>query len=107
MNSSASLTAGRLTKTDTAPRARFSRATAELLMVIAFSVFGLLMSVYTAGSATGQEKSGWRAAIIIDANVLPALMIAPEALAPNLDWMPTTGDGGAVIEPKETAPDRR
>jgi hypothetical protein len=68
------------------------------MLVIAISAFEL----FAASQAIGQEvtrKLSSTAAL----NVLPRLVISPESLEPNLNWMLATGDGAAVIKPPEAS----
>ena len=66
-----------------------------LFCVIA--IFGLVI----VSQATGQEETKPKAAVT-QANVLPKLIIWNDALEPSLNGMLATGDGGAMIETKET-----
>ena len=61
------------------------------------AIFGMVI----VSQATGQESVKPKA-LAAQANVLPKLVIWNDGLEPGLTGMLATGDGGAVIETKET-----
>jgi hypothetical protein len=63
----------------------------------AIAVFGMVI----VSQATGQESMKQKTPVT-QANVLPKLVIWNDALEPGLHGMLATGDGGAMIETKET-----
>jgi hypothetical protein len=75
----------------------FVQAAIGFVLVVAISAFEL----FPASHAIGQESLERKAAPATT-NVSPKLVISPESLEPNLNWMPATGDSGAMIEPQET-----
>jgi hypothetical protein len=80
--------------TDRKMRPAYAQTATGLVLVIAIVAFGL----FATSHAIGQEsKQSSKAAT---ANVLPPLFISDESLAPHLDWILATGDGGATIEPQ-------
>ena len=91
------LAAERASKANSTMHLTFVQAAIGFVLVMAISAFGL----FPASHAIGQESLERKTAPAT-ANVLPKLMISPESLEPNLNWMPATGDGGAMIEPQET-----
>jgi hypothetical protein len=80
-------------------RLGYVQAAVGLALLFIISAFGL----FIASQATGQESMTRKTAQATTANVLPPLFISPESQEANLNWMPATGDGGAMIEPQETA----
>ena len=91
------IVAERARKTGPTMRLTLVQAGIGLVLVIAISAFGL----FTASHASGQEGMVRKAAPAT-ANVLPDLVIWPQSLEPNLSGMLTTGDGGAMIDSRET-----
>ena len=89
--------AERARKTGPTMRLTLVQASIGLVPVIAISAFGL----FTASHAGGQEGMVRKAAPAT-ANVPPDLVIGPEPLEPNLSAMLATGDGGAMIDGRET-----
>jgi hypothetical protein len=84
-------------KTGRTLRPAYLQAAIRMVLVIAIYAFGL----FTATHAIGQESTV-RKAPAATANVLPELVIWPESQEPNLNGVLATGDGGAMIETKET-----
>jgi hypothetical protein len=93
------LTAERIGKGDQPIRLAFIQAALGFALVLMISVFGL----FATSHAIGQDASGAAAkGPSVVANVLPPLVISPESLEPNLNGTLATGDGGSMIETKET-----
>jgi hypothetical protein len=93
------LTADRVGKTGLSIRPALVQAAFGLALVLMACAFGL----FAASHAISQEVSNaaGKGALVATANVLPQLVIHAESLAPNLNGMLATGDGGAAIPLEE------
>jgi hypothetical protein len=81
-------------------RSEHAWALADFLPVVLFSALGLVAALYLGGreaSPTAEKGTSTAAR----ENVLPALVISPLSLEPNLNGVLATGDGGAAIPLEE------
>jgi hypothetical protein len=82
-------------------RSEHAWALADFLPVVLFSALGLVAALYLGGREASPTAEKGTSPVAARENVLPALVISPLSLEPNLNGVLATGDGAASIPLEE------
>lgn len=82
-------------------RSEHAWALGDFVPVLLFSAIGLFTALYLIGREASHAEEKGTSPVAARENVLPALVISPLSLEPNLNGMLATIDGGAALPLEE------